>query len=60
MNENSKNFSKEMRDERKYQIKVTELKNTVTELKKIHQRNSTADQMKHKKMRGPWSKKARK
>lgn len=46
MNENSKNFSKEMRDERKYQIKVTELKNTVTELKKniLEEFNSRLDE----------------
>lgn len=42
MDEKSENFNKDIESIRKYQIEVTELKDTITKLKK-YTRDSTAD-----------------
>ena len=45
MDEHSKNFNQETQNTRKYQIEVTELKNTITEMKNIPERfNITLDE----------------
>lgn len=49
MYEQSGNFNKETGNIRKYQMEVTELKNTATRLKKLYQRGSIPDYIKYEK-----------
>lgn len=44
INEHSKDFNKEVENTRKYQIEVTELKNTVSELENKTKQNTTGVQ----------------